>query len=438
MIRNRVYGALLRLKGSSPHREYEQIRDALASEEPLQICKNYLGLILQHAYRNVPYYAKALLPVCTGHGASFDDFERIPILTKSIIRQMQSELVSKDINDRRWHYNTSGGSTGEPVRLIQDRTSDKWTNLTTKYYYEDMIGINELAVKKIIIWGSEREIINHKFALRTRILDWLTNTASMNSFRMNRTDMEKHIRVINARKPDLIRGYADSLYQMSRYIAKRGLNVHSPKVVVSAAEKLGKDRRQTIEAVFGTRVYDFYGSREADGIAGECNCRMMHMFMFNNYVEVQPEPTAFETGRVIVTTLHNYSMPLIRYDIGDTATLGPRHCECGNPLPTLAEVTGRVTDHFLTEEGTLVHGEYFTHLFYFKDWVRSFQVIQEDLRRVRILVVAQDPDQGEMNDISSKIRLVMGSECEVIWEIVDEIPESPSGKHLYTKSLVSR
>jgi len=438
MIRNRVYGALLRLKGSSPHREYDQVRQALAGEAPLQICRDYLGLVLHHAYRSVPYYTRALSPIWSEDGLGPGQFERIPILTKSIMRQSQTDLISKDIDQRKWHYNTSGGSTGEPVRFIQDKVSDKWTSLTTKYYYKEIIGIDELAVRKVLVWGSEREILNHKLALRSRILDWLTNTTSLNSFRMSQADIEKCIRVMNARKPDLIRGYADSLCQISRYIAKRGLNVHSPKVVVSAAEKLGKDRRQTIEAALGTQVYDFYGSREVDGIAGECNCRMMHLFMFNNYIEVQPEHNSSEMGRVLVTTLHNYSMPLIRYDIGDTATLGPVRCKCGNPLPTLAEVTGRVSDHFLTDDGTLIHGEYFTHLFYFRDWVRSFQVIQEDRRRVRILAVVENPDQGEMDDISEKIRLVMGRQCDVIWEIVDDIPKSSSGKRSYTKSLVSQ
>ena len=442
MIKNRIFGVLLRLKGSSPDRDYVRVQAALAQQGLLELCSSYLQQLLGHAYQNVPFYTRALSSICRNDRVDLDRLDRISLLTKDDIRRSQKELASKDICARKWHYNTSGGSTGEPVRFIQDKMFDRWTNVTTKYYYHNMIGIDELAVKKVLLWGSERDIYTHTLDLRATIVNWLTNTTPLNSFRMTQRDMEEYVRIINTHRPDLIRGYADSLYQISEFVSARGLNIHSPRVMVSAAEKLDKKRRETIERVFGTRVYDFYGSREVDGIAGECGRGMMHIFMFNNYIEVLPERVAplknSDIGRVIVTGLHNYSMPLIRYDVGDTAILGPANCGCGDPLPTLAAVTGRVSDHFLTRDGTLIHGEYFTHLFYFRDWVRSFQVIQEDLTRVRVLAAVGEANQHEMNDISDKIRLVMGQECSVIWEIVEEIPNSPSGKHIYTKSLISR
>ena len=77
--------------------------------------------------------------------------------------------------------------------------------------------------------------------------------------------------------------------------------------------------RQKIENIFGTKLYDFYGSREAACIAAECKYGLMHVFSFNNYVEIldnndQPVEEG-EEGKVIITNLHNYSMPLIRYEI---------------------------------------------------------------------------------------------------------------------------
>jgi phenylacetate-CoA ligase len=138
----------------------------------------------------------------------------------------------------------------------------------------------------------------------------------------------------------------------------------------------------------------------------------------------------------MVTTLHNLSMPLIRYDIGDTAVLGSA-CSCGNRLPTLENVTGRITDHFFLRDGTLVHGEYFTHLFYFRDWVAEFQVLQREVDLIEIYFVAQgELVQADRTEIDAKIRMVMGDSCRVEWNEVAEIPRTPHGKLLFTRSLV--
>jgi len=94
-------------------------------------------------------------------------------------------------------------------------------------------------------------------------------------------------------------------------------------------------------------------------------------------------------------------------------------------------------DHVIREDKTIIHGEYFTHLFYLKDWIKSFQVIQEDYKKIRIFAILQgDINNTEKRDIENKIKLVMEDDCDIIWEFVDEIPVTSTGKHLYTKSLL--
>jgi phenylacetate-CoA ligase len=134
-----------------------------------------------------------------------------------------------------------------------------------------------------------------------------------------------------------------------------------------------------------------------------------------------------EEGKVVVTNLFNYSMPLIRYEIGDLAIRGPDQCTCGNILPTLKTVTGRTTDPFILEDGTIIYGGFFNQLFFFKNWVRSFQIIQEDYKKIKIVVVLQNViNPQEQSIIEKQIRLVMGNDCAIIWEIVEEIPKTSS------------
>jgi phenylacetate-CoA ligase len=111
-------------------------------------------------------------------------------------------------------------------------------------------------------------------------------------------------------------------------------------------------------------------------------------------------------------------------------------------LPTFKEVTGRITDQFLLENGTKVSSLYFIMLlsvYCNKGEIEKFQMIQEDYNKIRILVVPK----GEVTDsykreVMEKIRVVMGRDCKIEWDIVDDIPKTPSGKYVYTKSLMLR
>lgn len=240
-----------------------------------------------------------------------------------------------------------------------------------------------------------------------------------------------------------MRGYAGSLYALCQYAEKKKKPLYTPKVVVSTAESLSDIMREVIQSSFGTKVYNFYGSREVSNLAGECKEGLMHPFMFWNYQEIldshnQPVKED-EEGRVIVTNLFNYSMPIIRYEIGDMAIRGSDKCVCSNALPTLKKVTGRITDNFVLENGTIIYGEYFTHLFFKEKWVEKFQIIQEDYDRIRLVIVAKGKvPNHSMHDINEKIRLVMGQGCKIKWDFVDDIPKTPNGKYMYTKSLVWR
>jgi phenylacetate-CoA ligase len=113
--------------------------------------------------------------------------------------------------------------------------------------------------------------------------------------------------------------------------------------------------------------------------------------------------------------------------------------------PLIQKLAGRVTDTFVTRDGTRVHGEYFTHLFYFQTWLKKFQVVQEEYDRIRVFMVlderggdrSRDRCVHALSDIRNKIRFVMGEDCQIEFEAVEEIRLSPSGKHRYTLSHVA-
>jgi phenylacetate-CoA ligase len=232
----------------------------------------------------------------------------------------------------------------------------------------------------------------------------------------------------------------------SKDIEAKKLTIHSPKIIISSAETLNHPMRQKIETIFGTALYDFYGSRETSPIAGECTHHTMHMFQYNNYMEIlnenneQVQPD--QEGRVVITNLHNYSMPFIRYDIGDRAILGSTHCDCHNMLPTIKQILGRIEENFIKEDGTIVIGYFFVHVIGVvqnKGLIKKFQVIQEDYNKITIMYVPVSTlDDSEKKNIDEKIRVVMGKGCQIIWVSAEEIPKTKSGKYLSTISKIPR
>jgi phenylacetate-CoA ligase len=133
-------------------------------------------------------------------------------------------------------------------------------------------------------------------------------------------------------------------------------------------------------------------------------------------------------------------MPLIRYEIGDIGIPSPETCKCRNFLPKLKKITGRITEHFIRKDGTIIPAEYFIHLLgvvFNKGSIKKFQVIQEEYSKIRIRLIPNDKLLDfEKKNIEEKIRLLMMNDCKIIWDFVDDIPKTKSGKYIYTKSLV--
>jgi len=105
----------------------------------------------------------------------------------------------------------------------------------------------------------------------------------------------------------------------------------------------------------------------------------------------------------------------------------------------LKHVCGRTVDAFRTREQTLIDGEYFTHLLYFRPWVAKFQVIQKSYEEVLFKMVSANgrPPRSELDEIAVKARLVMGADCRVDFQFLADLPPHPSGKYRYTISEVT-
>lgn len=428
---NRIYDGLRALEFAEP--------DALGD-----FVDERLRRFLAHAARHTPYYREVLhdCGVVDGQRVDLSRLPEVPMLTKDVLRERAADLLSDERQRRRTYANTSGGSTGEPVEFVQDNVYQAW-NWATALFYNHMVG-KEPGEREVKLWGSQRDALEGGVGIAAKAQNFLYNRVLLNAFLMTPDALRRYVDAINRFRPKSLWAYVDSAHELARYVEDNGLEVRPIPVTIVTAGVLTEPVRETIERALRTRVYNQYGSREVGPLACECSERKgLHVFNWATYVEVvdtHGRPVAAgEMGEVCVTLLTNFSMPLIRFRIGDTAVLSDASCPCGRPMRLLEEVSGRVTDHFVRRDGTIVHGQFFAFNYYHRPWVVRFQVVQEDYDRVvNKLVVKKRPAASEEEDITRKIRTVMGESCRVAFEYVDAIPPTPSGKYLYTLSRVER
>jgi phenylacetate-CoA ligase len=276
------------------------------------------------------------------------------------------------------------------------------------------------------------------------LLNWVTNDTWFNAFRMTHASMRTFLKQVNTHPPKLIIAYAQAIYELAQFAEQEHITVTPQKAILTSAGTLHHFMRQKIEAIFQCKIFNRYGSREVGDIACECEAHDgLHVFTRGCYVEILDEngrivPNGTE-GEILVTSLANKSMPLIRYAIGDRGILSPvKTCTCGRKGVKFQKVTGRNVDVFRKADGTLIDGEYFTHLLYYRDWVKKFQVIQDGYQSIVFKIVSSEPDgkSEELEEIILKTKKLMGDDCVIRFDFVDSIPPSSSGKYRYTISEV--
>jgi phenylacetate-CoA ligase len=401
-----------------------------------------LSRLLRHCCEMVPYYADLLAAVSCDeidrepHGC----LQKLPLLNKQLIRANFERLQSRDNDRRNCAENTSGGSTGEPVRLIQD---DEYRDASAaiQWLSHHQLGC-PLGGPHVRLWGSERDLESGTKSRKARFFNWLTNTTWMNAFAMSPERMRGFINALNRMRPRLIVAYAQAIYELAQFAEREQIPVVPQRAVLTSAGTLYPFMRQKISRVFSCEVYNLYGSREVSDIAWELpGLRGLWAPPWANFIEIVDERGALvpagTEGNIVITSLTNYAMPLVRYWIGDRGALLPASGGQAG-VQMLSHVSGRTVDTFRRSDQTLIDGEYFTHLLYFRPWIWKFQVVQKSFNRILFRLVSTNgkPPKEELDDIAARSRIAMGDNCEVEFEFCDELPPQHSGKFRYTISEV--
>lgn len=407
----------------------------LSSAELEELQAERLRRLLRHARKQSPYYRQLFdrHGIEIGNDFGVRDLTRIPLLCRENVQGNLETILAENAGDR--YLNSSGGSTGNPVNFYQDYYYVSYAD-AANLLFRDWMDFRP-GDKMAVFWGADRDFKNR--SLRSRFWHQVDRIRALNSFAMTEKGVLEFLDLLDRFRPRHIMGYAGSLYLSAQIINNRRPIKFAPVSIRSSAEMLYDFQREEIERAFKTRVFNFYGSREVNNLAAECGAHEgLHIFSSGRILEIvddlgRPVPDGV-SGHVVVTDLTNFTFPFIRYLNGDVAVRKTRNCPCGRGYPLLERIQGRVTD-MIVINGSFIHGEYFTHLFYKRPDIKQFQVVQEDEKTIRIKVVCQN-QQPCLDDILNVIRQKVGDGINIELEFTDNIATTGSGKYRFTISKV--
>jgi phenylacetate-CoA ligase len=399
-----------------------------------------LTRLLQHAAERVPFYRERIR-IAGFHKSRDVNAETLPFLP--ILKRADLQLSGENLRALDWPavrpiLNSSGGSTGSPVTVMQDQSYRD--ELTATAWISDSMQGWRFGDRVAMLWGSPKDRGRLR-SWKSRLLMRARGVRFYDAFAMSNGAMQQYHRELQEYRPHVLVGYASALALYAQFLLDSGSRPGYPLVsIISSAECLSENKRLLIENCFRVPVFDRYGSREVGCIASQCLLRtVLHLHPLDHLVEVVDAitgaPVVGRPGKVLITSLTNLVMPIIRYEIGDLAVISGDECPCGFPGPALKTVVGRTSDFIQTPTGGRVHGEYFTHAFYGLPGVRQFQFVQKSKTDFVLRIVAT-PEfrKDDLDCILNLTEKAIGTNSNISIEFPDAIEPSASGKQRFTIS----
>jgi phenylacetate-CoA ligase len=403
-----------------------------------QYQEGQLQLLLRHAYETVPFYRGRLAAAGyrPGQAITPEFWQGLPLLQRRDLQDQADALRSTKVpaeHGGAFKINTSG-STATPVSVWR-------TDLHA-------LILEALVVRKLL-WQScdfrlklgavIRDHGGASFAPAGRHLsDW--GPPSALAYRTgpavvldNRSTPAEIAAWLRREQPDYLRIAPILLKELSYHYLDQGLDPPRLKGIMSSAEVIAPDLRALARRVYGLELFASYGAREVGTIALQCpEHEHYHVQAEATLVEILDDEgracAPGETGTVVVTPLHGFATPLIRYVIGDRAVAGGP-CPCGRPHPVLKEVVGRTRDQVVLPSGARRY-LYFGGLGFwqFGD-IRQFQLVQKTFHELEVRLVVRRPLPEDVEaEVAKRAKAATSEHFSVALAYCESIPPAPSGK----------
>lgn len=394
-----------------------------------------LQVMCRHAVQSSPFYRKrfAAAGIDPADVHTIADLRDLPLLTKQDIRENLNSILSTKFRKDDLVPAKTGGSTGVALQVYCDALGVERRNAAA--LRSDEWSGWRVGQPLAAVWGNPPEAVTWKNKLRGWLKDRIIYLDTM---KIDDEAIFNFLAEWQAMQPGMLYGHAHSLFILAEALRKRGLKLRPTGIVATSMMLLDKERA-VIEEVCGLPVTNRYGCEEVSLIGCECEeHKGMHLNLDHNIVEFLREdgsPCApGEDGRIVVTELINFGMPMIRYEVGDRGVPSDRACPCGRGLPMMEHITGRTADFLVAADGSKVAGiSIIENSLTRFPGIRQLQIVQEEPLAMDVNLV---PDEGYdarvQEELLTALREMLGQGIGFRVHHVKSIAQERSGKYRFT------
>jgi phenylacetate-CoA ligase len=419
------------LLGSSMKKSFDFLMQSQwwSKEEIEEYHNQKLRQLVEHAYKNVPYYQNVFeqRKLKPDDIKTVKDLVKLPLLTKEIIREnFPHNMVAQNIPREKMIIGGSSGSTGQPLQYYKTKESlsmIRAANLRGWYWTNFRLGDPYM---KIATMPRNR--------LSKKIQDWLNRSYYVHSRSIDQKDIDFILETIKRRNIKIVRGYPGSLFILATFLEEKGDNSFKLDTIITTSEPLYPYLREKIERVFHCKIFDSYGAEGAP-IIFECPTHeCYHISPEIAIVEYLKDGQVVSEGKasLVYTDITNYATPFIRYDIRDFAVPRNEPCSCGREMPSVTTLEGRETDVLITPSGKYITFYFFAGYFEHQNFIDLFQLAQNEIDKFTLYIVPNSNFKEEfIKKIKEDVLEVMGTDITLKIEVVDDIPLTSSGKRRF-------
>ncbi|AXT49814.1 CoF synthetase [Aquimarina sp. BL5] len=418
LLRNKAFWIVDALKGGDKKKHYNEIKFLIenpTSQEAINCKEKNIQNILDHAVQSTDYYKKY-----KGY-ASIEDF---PVINKNIIKDNFESFQSKKFVGLPKFTLSTSGSTGTPFTIYQNKNK-RLRNIADTIYFSEKAGFNiGFKLTYFRLWNAfEKKGVLNRFlqnivpidvfdlkdkSLIDRVIDTLSKSSSSNSWL----------------------GYASAYKEICKHLDSKNSSPISSnlKSVIAMSERLDDYTKQSIYKYFGTEVVSRYSNVE-NGILAQQPLGNVKKFEINEasyVVEIldlksDKRVENGKPGRIVITDLFNYYVPMLRYDTGD---IGIKDVIDGKPF--FREVSGRKIDVIYNTKDEIITVNLVLLVNNYPE-LKQCQLIQKASGTYHFKLNSEQEFLREQEFIN-EFKTYLGEDASISIEYVDEIPLLASGK----------
>lgn len=406
-----VFWSLDALKGNEINNHLNEIHEINKDGERRN--DKQLDKVLAFAKENVPYYSKL----------EFDKLKELPVIDKQIIKDNYALFQSDTFNDNQLHEMSTSGSTGTPFVIKQNTGKRKRT-------IADLIYFNEISEQNL---GEKYMYIKAFPKKKSSLESFKQNVIPIDILKLTSESLDK-IRsiLLKDKKIKSILAYASTYEELAEYLYEKGdtPSMYNINALFSSSAVLNQKTKMKLEKVFGCPIIDRYSNQE-NGVLAQTKetFGVFHINRASYTIELlrldSDEPVQpGEVGRIVVTDLYNFAMPMLRYDTGDLAISDDTD---RYNLKTLRNIQGRRVDAIFDTSGNMLTPHTFSVRMREFTKLKQWQFIQES-EKTYILKVNGAEGFYTPSDFDKTLRNILGEDANIRIEYVKELPVLASGK----------